>query len=315
MSRVLTYSAMSGGTPLDGDVWNADCARYRVNDQQGVRANWGLMTGCIDPRWPFANCDGTVETQGPAGSLSQSLSATSESPINGPDALMRFGKVADPDNASKSALYMHRKQGDEATLKRTELSFSPTFTPVPLAASVWIACSMRIPAAWKAAGASDETLVFQVHETTDGGDETQPAPIGMIVRGTQQMAWVRSNPNAVTLQADTTFQWVWVEADYPADQWQHWIFKLRSHWLSANAPRFEAWRAVGDGSLVKLIDYGGPNAYNNTNRDYAKHGLYYYDDEWSGGLTSRTMHSKGLYQWLDGQGIDESLILEHLRSV
>lgn len=315
MRRIATYSAMSGGTPTDSGVWNADCARYRVNDTQGVRASWGLMTGCIDPRWPFANCDGSIETQGPSGSLSQSISATSESGINGPDSQMRFGKVADPDNASKSALYMHRTQGDEATLQRTELSFSPTFTPVPLASSVWIACSMRIPAAWKAAGASDETMVFQVHETPDGGDDTQPAPIGMLVRGSQQMAWVRSNPNAVTLQADTTLQWVWEEADYPADQWQHWIFKLRSHWLAANGPRLEAWRAVGNGGLVKLIDYSGPNAYNNTNRDYAKHGLYYYDDEWSGGLTSRTMHSKGLYQWMDGQGINESLILDHLRSI
>ena len=32
-------------------------------------------------------------------------------------------------------------------------------------------------------------------------------------------------------------------------------------------------------------------------------------------MTSRTMHSKGLYQWTDGQGINESLILEHLRSI
>ncbi len=316
MSRIVTYSAITAGAVANPAVWNSDCASYRINDQQGVRARWGLMTGCIDPRWPFANADGSIETQGPAGSLSQSMSATSESGINGPDAQVRFGKVTDPDDASKAALYLHRKQGDEATLKRTEMSFSPTFTPVPLAATCWIACSMRIPAAWAAASAGDETMVFQVHETPDGGDDTQPAPIGMLVKGTGMLAWVRSNPNAVTLEAATTYTQVWSEATYPTDQWQHWVFKLRSHWDSAQAPRFEAWRALGDsGALVKLIDYGGPNSYNNTSRDYAKHGLYYYDDEWSGGLTSRTMHSKGLYQWLDGQGIDESMILEHLRSV
>lgn len=316
MSRVLTYSAMSGGTPTDSGVWNADCARYQVNDQQGVRARWGLMTGVMDPRWPFANCDGSIETQGPSSGLAQSMAATSESGINGPDAQMRFGKVTDPDNAARNCYYLHRKQADEGVLMRTEMSFSNTFTPVPLApAAVWIACSMRIPSAWKQAASNDETMVFQVHETTDGGDDTQPAPIGMAVEGTVQRAWVRYNPNATTLQAQTVYTEVWREADYPADQWQHWVFKLRSHWDAAQGPRFEAWRAVGGGALVKLIDHQAPNAYNNTARDYAKHGLYYYDLAWSGGLTSRTMHSKGLYQWMDGQGINESLILDHLRSI
>ena len=316
MARVVSYSAITAGAVADPGIWSADCASYRINDTQGIRARWGLMTGGMDPRWPFANCDGSIETQGPAGSLAQSMAATSEAGIAGPDAAMRFGKVADPDNAAKTCYYMHRKQGDEATLKRTELSFSNTFTPVPLASPVWIACSMRIPTAWASAGAADETMVFQVHETTDGGDDTQPAPIGMLVKGTGMLMWVRSNPNAVTLGADTTYTQVWSEAAFPADQWQHWVFKLRSHWDSAQSPRFEAWRALGDsGALVKVFDFSGPNAYNNTARDYVKHGLYYYDEEWSGGLTSRTMHSKGLFQWLDGQGIDQNLILEHLRSI
>lgn len=318
MSRIVTFSAMTGGTPTDPEIWNADCGRYRINDQQGARANWGLMTGCIDPRWPFANCDGAIETQGPSSGLAQSMAATSESGINGPDAQMRFGKVTDPDNPAKTCLYLHRKQTDEGVLMRTEMSFSPTagFSPVPLGAVCWIACSLRIPAAWKQAASNDETMIFQVHETPDGGDETQPAPIGMLIEGTVQRAWVRSNPNATTLAAQTTFTEVMREADYPADQWQHWVFKLKSHWLSSEAPRFEAWRALGAaGGLVKMIDYSGPNSYNNTARDYAKHGLYYYDLAWSGGLTSRTMHSKGLYQWLDGQGITPELIVEHLRSI
>lgn len=316
MPRIATYSAITAGAVANPQVWNADCASYRVNDTQGIRARWGLMTGGMDPRWPFANCDGSIETQGPAGSLSQSMAATSEAGIAGPDAALRFGKVADPDDGSKTCYYLHRKQGDESTLKRTEMSFSNTFTPIPLASSVWIACAMRIPAAWAAAGPGDETMVFQIHETTDVGDDTQPAPIGMLVRGTGMLAWVRSNPNATTIAAQTTYTEVWNEAVFPSDRWQHWVFKLRSHWDPAQSPRLEAWRALGSsGSLVKLIDFAGPNSYNNTARDYAKHGLYYYDDEWSGGLTSRTMHSKGLYQWLDGQGLTPELIVEHLRSV
>ena len=114
---------------------------------------------------------------------------------------MRFGKVADPDDAAKFAYILRRKQGDEGTLKRTELSFSPTFTPVPLGSFCWIGFAFRIPSAWSAMTGTDEVMLWQVHETPDGGDDTQPAPIGLVVKGDELMMWVRSNPNAVpTLQ-------------------------------------------------------------------------------------------------------------------
>lgn len=315
MTRIITFSPITGGSVVDSDIWSSDCASYRVNDTQGVRARWGLMTGGIDPRWPFANCDGSLETQGPAGALTQSIASTAEVGVAGPDAIMRFGKVADPDDAAKFAYLMRRKQGDEGTLKRTELSFSSTFTPIPLAANCWIGFATRIPSTWRAMTGTDEVMLWQVHETPDGGDDTQPAPIGMGVKGDRQMVWVRSNPNAVTLSGATTYAEVFSEAAWPGDQWQFWAFRLKSHWDNAQSPRFEAWRRVGAGPTVKVIDYSGPNAYNNTVRDYVKSGLYYYAEQWTGSLTDKVLHHKGLYQWLDGQGIDEELILDHLQSI
>lgn len=318
MPRVVTYSAIAAGAVADPGIWSADCASYRINDTQGIRARWGLMTGGIDPRWPFANCDGSVETQGPSAGVSQSLSATSESGVAGPDAVVRFGKTTDPDDPAKTCFVMRWKQGDDTGTKRTELSFSPTtgFSPIPLGGVCWLACSMRLPSAWKSADSNDETMIFQVHESPDAGDDTQPAPIGMVVTGRVQRLWVRSNPNATTLQAATVYNEVWRESEYPADQWQHWVFKLKSHWDASQSPRLEAWRALGSsGALVKMIDYSAPNTYNNTNRDFAKHGNYYYANLWTGGLTERVMHSKGLYQWLDGQGLTPELIVQHLRSI
>lgn len=315
MTRIVTFSAITAGAVADPDVWSSDCASYRVNDTQGIRARWGLMTGGIDPRWPFANCDGSVETQGPTVGVAQSVASTSESGIAGPDAVVRFGKVADPDDAAKFAYILRRKQGDEGTLKRTELSFSPTFTPVPLGSACWIGFAFRIPSAWSAMTGTDEVMLWQVHETPDGGDDTQPAPIGLVVKGDELMMWVRSNPNAVTYAADTTYTEVFNEAAWPGDQWQFWAVKLNSHWDEAESPTFEAWRRVGTGATVKVIDYAGPNAYNNTVRDYVKSGLYYYAEQWTGGLTDKAMYHKGLYQWLDGQGIDEELILDHLQSI
>jgi len=314
VTGIVTYSAITSGAVVDAGVWSSDCASYRINDVDGIRARWGLMTGGIDPRWPFANCDGTIETQGPSGGVTQSLSAVSESGISGPDSDARFAKAADPDDATKTCYVMRREQGDESTLKRTELSFSITFTPVPLGSVCWIGFAIRIPDAWKAAGPTDETAVFQVHETPDVGDDTQPAPISMLVRGQGMLMWVRSNPNATTLAADTTYTQVWAEASYPSDQWQFFAVRLRSHWDAASAPTLDVWRRAGD-ATQKIVEHSGPNSYNNVARNFVKSGLYYYDEEWSGGITERQMHHKGLFQWLDGQDIDHSLILDHLQSI
>ncbi len=48
MTRIVTFSPITAGAVVDSEIWSADCASYRVNDTQGVRARWGLMTGGID---------------------------------------------------------------------------------------------------------------------------------------------------------------------------------------------------------------------------------------------------------------------------
>lgn len=316
MPRIVAYSAITAGAVVDPGVWSADCASYRINDTQGIRARWGLMTGGTDPRWPFANCDGSIETQGPSAGVTQSLATTSEAGLFGPDAVMRFGKVTDPDSPGKFAYLLRRKQGDEGTLKRTELSFSTTFTPVPLGAACWIGFAIRVPSAWRGMTGTDEVMVWQVHETPDGGDDTQEAPIGMTVRGNRMLMWVRSNPNATTLEASTTYAEVFSESVWPGDVWQFWAVKLVSHWTSSGqSPHLEAWRRIGSGATVKVVDHAGPNSYNNAVRDYAKSGLYYYAEQWTGGLTDKVMHHKGIYQWLAGQGLDQESILDYLQAI
>jgi len=315
MPRIVTFSPITAGAVTDSAVWESAASSFRVNNLQGVRARWGLMTGCIDPRWPFANCDGSIEAQGPVTGVTQSLAATSEAGISGPDAVVRFGKVADPDNAAKSAYIIRFKQGDDAAMKRTELSFSSSFTPVPLARTCWIGFATRIPEAWRGLTGTDEVMLFQVHDTPDAGDENQPAPIGLVVRGARLYAWVRHNPNLTTLAAGTTYIEVFSETAWPGDQWQFWAFRLKSSWDSAQSPRLEAWRRVGTGPTVKVIDHSGPNSYNDVTRDYCKSGLYYYADQWTDGVLDKVLYHKGLYQWLDGMGLTEELILDHLQSI
>lgn len=316
MMRIAAHSPIVSGAVADPRVWSPDAARIRVNDVDGIAVRTGLQTGAIDPRWVFAACDGTLETQGPSASLTASMSAVSESGVLGPDSVVRFAKVADPDNAAKRAYLMRRKQGDELTIKRTELSFSTTFTPVPRGSVCWIGFATRLPEVFRTMTGTDEVMIFQVHETPDAGDDTQGAPIGMVVRGPRQMMWVQSNPNATTLAAATTYTEVFSETVWPGDQWQFWAVKLRSDWDPASLPRIEAWRRVGASSAsVKVVDYAGPNSYNNTVRDYIKSGLYYYSGQWTGGVTEKVLHHKGIYQWMDGHGIDQEAILDHLQSI
>lgn len=315
MSDIVTFSAFDSMRVVNPEIWNSDCASYKINNLQGIRARWGLLTGCIDPRWPFADCDGSIETQGPVGAISQSVAVTSEAGVNGPDGVVRFGKVADPDDATKTAYIMRREETDETVLQRTELSFSPTFTPAPLGSFCWIGFAVRIPSTWRAMTGTDEVMLWQIHDTPDGGDDTQPAPIGLFVRGNKLYIAVRSNPNAVTVVEDTTYAEVFSEAYWPGDQWMFFAVKLKSHWLSAQSPSLEIWRSVNGGANTKIVDYQGPNSYNNTVRDYAKSGLYYYADQWTGGIVDKVIYHKGLYQWLDSPDIDETKILSFLQTV
>lgn len=313
-----TYSAaeLSGDVvvPADDSIFSKHVGRLRVNDVAGYRLRWGLMTGAIDPRWLFADCDGAIETQGPSDAVTQTVASISEDGIEGPDSQIRFGKTTDPDDETKACYILRWEEGDDASLQRTELSFSATFTPVPLGTTCWIGFAVRIPSEWKAAAANDETLIFQLHATNDVGDTVLNPPISIIVRSQGTLMLVRSNPNATSLTENTTYAQVWSEETFPENKWQFYAVKLKSHYDVAQSPRLEVWRRV-EGTTTKIIDYSGANAYNNTARDYVKSGIYYYDDEWSGGLTERVMYHKGLYQWLDGEDVSEETILDFLETI
>ena len=188
------------------------------------------------------------------------------------------------------------------------------------------------PAAWKATAAtgvantlngSDETAIFQIHQAPDAGDTFTNPCISIHVGGggvsTPELAsmWVRvnSNPNPTTHAGDTVRRTVWEESDYPTDVWQYWVIDVRPHWDAAQSPHLRVWRAVGAGALVQLVNDTQPNQVNNVADDYPKGGVYYWADAWTGGLTERVIHSKGIHRWSHSTDMTAAGVLAYLRGI
>lgn len=322
----FSAAALSGAVcvPADPDIWAGGNVSIKANNIDGYRVRVCAPIGAMDPRWKFADCDGAIEADGPAGTaVSQTIASTIETGLLGDDGQPRFQRVADPDNAAKKCFLLNRKIGDDPANKRTELSYSPTLQPIPRAKVCWIGFGLRLPSEWKSASVGDEVMIFQVHETTDVGDDIQEAPLGMIISGggsaTPQNAfqtmWVRHNPDFVTLESGTEQETIFHETDPPTDKWQFWVVKMVSYWNNSQSPYVKAWRKVAGEGMVQVVDYTGPNTYNNTPLDFVKSGLYYYDDLWTGGVTSKTMHHKGIFLWHDYPELTAESIIEYLEEI
>lgn len=306
--------------PVDTSVFTANCGKITVNDIDGYVALDVKTQTQSDPQTLFKYMSGGLDALGSSrtpASLSESgLFATNG--VNGNDSLSRFTKVADPLDAARKAFKMELKQGDLTTAgHRIELSHGGTGLSFLRGKNYWVSLAFHTPSTWKTVDKDlvgnqnaqhDETCVFQMHDVADGGDTNHQPTMAMIIHGggaghpelSQMYYTIRDNPNATSNSNDDNSRTVWQESDYPADTWQYWIFNFRLHWDSAYNPFFKAWRRVGyTGDYIQLVNDVHPNQFNNTADDYQKHGMYYYADAWTGGITARTLHSKGLYSFKD----------------
>lgn len=307
--------------PADTSVFSANCGKIQVNDIEGYVVRDVKTHTQTDPRTLLKYIDGGLDALGasrtPASLSDSGLFATNG--VTGNDSLARFTKVADPMDVGRKAYKMELKQGDLTTSGlRIEFSHGGTGLSFSRGKDYWAALAFHTPSSWKEVDKDlvgnsnaqhDETCLFQMHDVADGGDTNNHQPnMAMIVHGggagqpelSQMYFTIRDNPAASSNANSDTFRTVWSESNYPADEWQYWIFNFRLHWDDTYEPFFKAWRRVGyDSDYVQLIDDAHANQYNNTADDYQKHGMYYYANEWSGGVTARTLYSKGLYSFVD----------------
>lgn len=317
-----TKATTSSGNviPENTEVFSGASGKLYVNDVDGYTAKDVRQHTYSDPRTLFKYMDGGLDALGSSrtpASLSESGLFATEG-VNANDSLSRFTKVDDPIDGLRKAFKMELKDGDLTTGgHRIEFSHGGTGLSFPRGEDFWIAFAFHTPSSWKTVDKDlvgnpnaqhDETCVFQMHDVGDVGDTNHQPNMAMIMHGggagtpelSQMYFTIRDNPNASSNSNDDNFRTVWQESNYPADTWQYWIFNLRLHWDSAHNPFFKAWRRVGyTGEYVQVINEVHPNQFNNILDDYQKHGMYYYADEWSGGVTARTLYSKGLYSFRD----------------
>lgn len=312
--------AVSGGglaEPVDKEVFSSQAKKIICNNVDGYYSADVKGLGTIDPRGLLKYSQGSLEAYG----TYPALTAVPEAGVVGADTIPRFIRVADPLDAQRNAYQMRLTQGDPNTSgsKRVELtSFSPGLTR---GKDLWITFAFLTPSAWKTcdrtltgnpnAGA-DETLVWQIHDDSDVGDDAAQNPnVAMILTGggagTPELSKlnlsVRTSATAITTKAGYSQRTLFQELDYPADVWQYWVINCRMHWDIAFGPYFKAYRRIGyTGPWIQVVDDKLPNQYNNIKEDYQKHGIYYYPDAWTGGITSRLLHSKGLYTF-QGDGV------------
>jgi len=249
------------------------------------------------------------------------LSLLQETGVAGADTILRFGKVPDPLDSNRVAYLLRLNKGDPdtaGTTKRVELSQGGSGGSIVRGIDYWISTAFLTPSIWKNGdallvgnlhGSNDETLVWQIHDNGDVGDDSNMNPnMAMTLhsggnttpQNSMQNLIIRTNPNPVTIKVDNVTRTVFSEKDYVADTWQYWIFKLRLHWDSLYNPYIQAWRRVGYvGDWTQVVSDNLPNQYNNVNNDFQKAGIYYYVNAWTGGITSRLLHSKGLYLFRD----------------
>ena len=303
--------------PANKNVFTKDSRKVVCNDIDGYYSTDVKGLSMTDPRGLLKYSQGSVECYG----TYPALTAIPESGIVGSDTIPRFIRVADPLDAQRKAYLMRLTQGDPVTSgsHRTELvSFGQA---IARGKDLWIAFAFLTPSAWKTcdrtltgnpnAGA-DETLVWQIHDDGDVGDDAGQNPnIAMILTGggagtpglSKLNLSVRTSSTPITTKAGYIQRTLFQELDYPADVWQYWVINCRMHWDIAFGPYFKAYRRIGyTGPWTQVVDDKLPNQYNNIKEDYQKHGIYYYPDAWTGGITSRLLHSKGLYTF-QGDGV------------
>lgn len=250
----------------------------------------------VDPRLTFSS----HRKWGPVKQVSgrnTELYTVSEPGVVGRGSDYALSRVKDPLNSSKSA-FRHRiasnfpKWGDTW---RSEISanWSTDGTNVIRGNEYWMAWAVKFNSDMLQSN-SGEASILDFHVVPDAHDSNPHSPFHLFVRNGTMRIQSKSNPSYVTNTRQSVDRKLWEQSNPGADKWHYFVMKARFHWDNGKKPYIRIWKATGNGSLVKIVDHAGPNAYNDKATYLPqKFGLYRWD-KWSGPST-RTMYSKGFY--------------------
>ena len=166
----------------------------------------------------------------------------------------RFGKVADPDDASRRVLMFRPNAGDPWIYggPRCEMTFSPNFAgKLPVKQDVWFAFGMRFQD-WTSS--TDEQVLAQWH-WSNGSIPVGPF-LALAIKGGRLQIDSKANAAYPPSPATTTSTVHWT-GDVTPNSWSYFVVKARISPNPADAPYLQVWR---DG--VQIVNHRGPFGYN-----------------------------------------------------
>jgi hypothetical protein len=166
----------------------------------------------------------------------------------------RFGKVADPDDASRRVLMFRPNAGDPWIYggPRCEMTFSPNFAgKLPVKQDVWFAFGMRFQD-WTSS--TDEQVLMQWH-WSNGSIPIGPF-LALAMKGGKLQIDSKANAAYPPAAASTTSTVHWTGAVTP-NTWSYFVVKARISPNPADAPYLQVWR---DGT--QIVNHQGPFGYN-----------------------------------------------------
>jgi hypothetical protein len=195
-----------------------------------------------------------------------------------------FAVVADPLGLNGNVIRARLAFGDSLAggSHRSELNIDPIRTAVGSAAWYW--WSVYIPADWTVGG--NPTVVWQVHDTPDGGDAARRPPIECDIEGDEVVIWSSAATSAGNDAQVNRIIWRAPLADH-LGVWVDWVVGVTLNYTSSGA--LSIWR---DRRKV-FVETGQKNCYNDVAGLYPKFGVYTPDDL-SAEIPLRTVYHQGL---------------------
>jgi uncharacterized repeat protein (TIGR01451 family) len=170
--------------------------------------------------------------------------------------------VTSPVRAGTHAARLSLSRLTDTSRARTEIVV--TEPKLEFGQTYWLYVSHYMPASW----APDSTIdvVYNIHSRPDPGEDVDGAPFSLRTFQDRWVLVIRGDPSP-TSPSLTTIVKDFDLGPVGKDQWTDWVFRIK---LSYNGDgHLEAWKQG-----VKVVDYVGPNVYNDMLGPFVKMGIY-----------------------------------------
>jgi hypothetical protein len=133
----------------------------------------------------------------------------------------------------------------------------------------WYGFSISIDPSWRDDTKDPNgTVMAQWHRVPDPGENFKSPQLDIVVKGTRWNVINNADPHPITTESPKSYtRTTWDAGQVVPGTWTDWV--VYAKWSYQADGVLKVWK---DGSLV--VDYRGPNTYNDTKREMFKFGIY-----------------------------------------